>query len=101
MDAVPVQLDSHLPLADVPDEPSDATIVRLVPKTRTADVLVDILVEAGVEVIFGLPGGPIAPVHDALIDRPEIRTITTRHEAGAIFAAAGYAQTTGKLGVVV
>jgi acetolactate synthase I/II/III large subunit len=68
---------------------------------RTADVLVDILVEAGVEVVFGLPGGPIAPVHDALIDRPEIKSITTRHEAGAIFAAAGYAQATGKLGVVV
>ena len=71
------------------------------PVTRTADVLVDILVESGVEVIFGLPGGPIAPIHDALLDRPEIRTITTRHEAGAIFAAAGYAQATGKLGVVV
>lgn len=68
---------------------------------RTADLLVDILVEAGVEVIFGLPGGPIAPIHDALLDRPEIRTITTRHEAGAVFAAAGYAQATGKLGVVV
>ena len=71
------------------------------PSTRTADILVDVLVDAGVEVIFGLPGGPIAPIHDALLDRPEIRTITTRHEAGAIFAAAGYAQATGKLGVVV
>ncbi|MBX3209182.1 MAG: thiamine pyrophosphate-binding protein [Labilithrix sp.] len=71
------------------------------PTARTADVLVDILVDAGVEVIFGLPGGPIAPIHDALLDRPEIRTITTRHEAGAVFAAAGYAQTTGKLAVAV
>lgn len=68
---------------------------------RTADLLVDILVEAGVEVVFGLPGGPIAPVHDALIDRPEIKSITTRHEGGAVFAAAGYAQATGKLGVVI
>jgi acetolactate synthase-1/2/3 large subunit len=62
---------------------------------------VDVLVEAGVEVIFGLPGGPIAPLHDALLDRPSVRTITTRHEAGAVFAAAGYAQATGKLAVVV
>lgn len=68
---------------------------------RTADVLVDILVEAGVKVVFGLPGGPIAPIHDALLDRPEVRTITTRHEAGAIFAATGYAQATGELAVVV
>ena len=78
-------------------------IVRRVakPTTRTADVFVDMLAEAGVEVIFGLPGGPIAPIHDALLDHPEIRTITTRHEAGAVFAAAGYAQATGKLAVAV
>ena len=43
--------------------------------TRTADVLVDILVAAGVEVVFGLPGGTIAPIYDALLDQPRIRTI--------------------------
>lgn len=69
--------------------------------TRTADLIVEALADAGVEVVFGLPGGPIAPIHDALLEFPEIRTVTTRHEAGAIFAAAGYAQATGKLGVVV
>ena len=67
--------------------------------TRGADLLVAMLAEAGVETVFGLPGGAISPVHDALMDSP-IRTITTRHENGAMFAAAGYAQTTGKLGVV-
>jgi acetolactate synthase-1/2/3 large subunit len=67
---------------------------------RTADVLIDVLVEAGVEVVFGLPGGAIAPLNDALLDRPEIRVITTRHESGAMFAAAAYARTTGKIGVV-
>src|SRR6185436_13385724 len=68
---------------------------------RTADLLVDILVEAGVEVIFGLPGGPISPLHDALLDRPQIRVVTTRHESGAMFAAAGYAQTSGRLAVAL
>lgn len=68
---------------------------------RTADLIVEALADAGVELVFGLPGGPIAPIHDALLEFPQIRTITTRHEAGAIFAAAGYAQATGKLGVVV
>lgn len=90
---------------DERNESAQSMIVKRIssPKerVRTADILVDILVNAGVEVIFGLPGGPIAPIHDALIDRPEIRTITTRHEAGALFAAAGYAQATGKLAVVV
>ncbi len=76
-------------------------IVSRLSQARTADVLVDILAEAGVEVIFGLPGGPISPIHDALMDRPGIRVITTRHESGAMFAAAGYAQTSGKLGVAV
>src|SRR3954470_17550087 len=68
---------------------------------RLADVLVDLRAKAGVEVVFGLPGGTIAPVYDALLDRPDIRTITARHETSAMFAAAGYARSTGKLGVVL
>jgi acetolactate synthase I/II/III large subunit len=67
--------------------------------TRGADLLVSMLSTAGVDVVFGLPGGAISPVHDALIDH-SIRVITTKHEANAMFAAAGYAHTTGKLGVV-
>lgn len=68
---------------------------------RTADILIDILVDAGVEVIFGLPGGSIAPIEDALLNQKKIRSITTRHEAGAVFAAAGYARATGKLAAVM
>jgi acetolactate synthase I/II/III large subunit len=66
---------------------------------RGADLLVSMLAEAGVDIVFGLPGGAISPVHDALLDS-SIRTITTRHESGAMFAAAGYAHSTGKLAVV-
>jgi acetolactate synthase-1/2/3 large subunit len=74
--------------------------VRALPAAmRGADVLVGMLEAAGVELVFGLPGGAISPIHDALLDSP-IRTITTRHESGAMFAAAGYAQATGKLAVV-
>ncbi len=73
----------------------------MVEPTRTADVLVDVLVEAGVEVVFVLPGGAIAPINDALLDRPEIRVIMSRHESGAVFAAAAYARATGKVGVVM
>jgi acetolactate synthase-1/2/3 large subunit len=66
---------------------------------RGADALVSLLVQAGVEVVFGIPGGAISPVHDAFLDTG-IRLITTRHESGAMFAAAAYARMTGKLGVV-
>jgi acetolactate synthase I/II/III large subunit len=65
---------------------------------RAADVMVEMLAAAGVEVVFGIPGGAISPVHDALIDS-DIRVVTTRHESGAMFAAAGYAHSTGRLGV--
>lgn len=85
------------------ERPSGSMVVRRSAKARAraADILVDMLADAGVEVAFGLPGGPIAPIHDALLDHPEIRVITTRHECGAVFAAAGYAQATGKLAVAI
>ncbi len=68
---------------------------------RVADVLVEQLVSAGAKVMFGLPGGAISPMHDALHDRSDVRVITTRLEAGAMFAAAGYARMTGAPGVVL
>ncbi len=78
-----------------------AGVVAAPRSRRVADGLIDALAETGVEVVFGLPGGAIAPLHDALLDRPDLRVVTTRHEAGAVFAAAGYARMTGKLGVVL
>ncbi|MDB4963542.1 MAG: Acetolactate synthase large subunit protein [Myxococcales bacterium] len=69
------------------------------PMVRGADLLVSMLEEAGVDVVFGLPGGAISPVHDALLDS-KIRVVTTRHEAGAMFAAAAHARASGKLAVV-
>lgn len=90
--AKPFDVLSLLDLDVVDDAPP-------VPTLRGADLLVDMLEEAGVDVVFGLPGGAISPVHDALLDS-SLRVITTRHEAGAMFAAAAYARATGKLGVV-
>ncbi len=71
------------------------------PPARTADILADILIEHGVDLVFGLPGGAIATINDALLDRPSVRTITTKHEDGAVFAACGYARATGRLGVAM
>jgi acetolactate synthase-1/2/3 large subunit len=83
-------------------EQSDAIVrAQATREQRVADVLVQILIDAGVDVFFGLPGGTISPIHDALLDHPEVRSITTRHESGAMFAAAAYARRTGRLAVVL
>ncbi|MEO8699393.1 MAG: thiamine pyrophosphate-binding protein [Kofleriaceae bacterium] len=69
------------------------------PTIRGADLVVSMLEQAGVDTVFGLPGGAISPIHDALLDS-RIRVVTTRHESGAMFAAAAHARATGKLAVV-
>lgn len=84
---------------DIVEEPVRAPRHTAPAPRRAANVLVDLLEQSGVEVVFGLPGGAISPVHDALLDS-SLRVVTTRHESGAMFAAAGYSHITGKLGVV-
>ena len=66
---------------------------------RVADRIAALLASSGVKTIFGLPGGAIAPLEDALLDVDEINTVTVRHENHALFMAAGYARTSGHLGV--
>src|SRR5262245_16912075 len=63
-----------------------------------AQSLVRSLEAAGVEVIFGIPGGAILPAYDPLFDS-SIRHVLVRHEQGAGHAATGYAQATGRVGV--
>ena len=65
-----------------------------------AEILVQSLVNHGVDVIFAYPGGASMPLHQALTKfRDRIRTVLPRHEQGGGFAAQGYARTTGKPGV--
>ncbi len=65
-----------------------------------ADVVVQSLINHGVEMIFAYPGGASMPLHQALTRyKDEIRTVLPRHEQGGAFAAHGYARTTGKPGV--
>ncbi|MFT9384421.1 MAG: biosynthetic-type acetolactate synthase large subunit [Acetobacter orientalis] len=66
-----------------------------------AEVLMRALVEQGVEVIFGYPGGAVLPIYDALFRQKEIRHILVRHEQAAVHAAEAYARSTGKVGVVL
>jgi acetolactate synthase-1/2/3 large subunit len=72
------------------------------PATMTgAQSLLNALVDAGVEVIFGYPGGAVLPIYDALYAEPRLRHVLVRHEQAAVHAAEGYARTTGRPGVVL
>ena len=64
-----------------------------------AQSLVRSLEHAGVDVVFGIPGGAILPAYDPLMDSPSVRHILVRHEQGAGHAAEGYAAATGRVGV--
>jgi acetolactate synthase I/II/III large subunit len=64
-----------------------------------AQSLILALEEAGVDTVFGIPGGAILPAYDPLLDSTKIRHILVRHEQGAGHAAQGYAVATGRVGV--
>ncbi len=66
-----------------------------------AEVVVKALVDQGVEIIFGYPGGAVLPIYDALFQQNSLRHILVRHEQGAAHAAEGYARASGKVGVVL
>lgn len=66
-----------------------------------AEMVIQALVDQGVDVIFGYPGGAVLPIYDALFQQDKIRHILVRHEQAAVHAAEGYARATGKPGVVL
>ncbi len=71
-------------------------------KQKGAKIIVDCLIEQGVEYVFGYPGGQIIDTFDELYKaRDKITQILTSHEQGASHAADGYARVTGKVGVVI
>ena len=66
-----------------------------------AEAVIKALVDNGVEVIFGYPGGAVLPLYDALFENKKIKHILVRHEQAAVHAAEGYARSTGKVGCVL
>ncbi|MBI5890558.1 MAG: thiamine pyrophosphate-binding protein [Nitrosomonadales bacterium] len=81
---------------------SDSTGTVPPPTIEVADLLVAYLEQMGVEYVFGIPGGAIEPLYNALARsarRGGVRHFLARHEAGAAFMADGYARETGKVGV--
>ena len=65
------------------------------------DMLIQSMVDEGVEFLFGYPGGAALHIYDAIFNQNELQHILVRHEQGATHAADGYARATGKPGVVL
>ncbi len=70
-------------------------------KLTGAKIVIESLIQEGVKVIFGYPGGAVLPIYDELFKQNKIRHILVRHEQAAVHAAEGYARSTGKVGVVL
>ena len=66
-----------------------------------SEIVLKSLIDQGVEVVFGYPGGAVLPIYDTLFKQNAIRHILVRQEGGAIHAAEGYARSSGKIGVVL
>ncbi|MGH6720019.1 MAG: acetolactate synthase 3 large subunit [Alphaproteobacteria bacterium] len=66
-----------------------------------AQIVIKALLDQGVDVVFGYPGGAVLPIYDALFQQNRLRHILVRHEQAAMHAAEGYARSTGKVGVVL
>ena len=66
-----------------------------------AEMVIKALLDQGVDVVFGYPGGAVLPIYDALFKQNHLRHILVRHEQAAVHAAEGYARSIGKVGVVL
>ena len=69
--------------------------------TTGARMVVQALLDQGVEVVFGYPGGAVLPIYDEIFREPRLRHILVRHEQAAVHAAEGYARSTGRPGVAL
>lgn len=66
-----------------------------------AEIVIQALIDNGVDTIFGYPGGAVLPIYDELFKTKKIKHILVRHEQAAAHAAEGYARATGKVGCVL
>jgi acetolactate synthase-1/2/3 large subunit len=83
-------------------KPLEEDLPRLAPEPQAADLLVAYLEQIGVDYVFGVPGGAIEPLYNALARsarRGGPQAVVARHEAGAAFMADGYARESGRIGV--
>src|SRR5262245_46323411 len=66
-----------------------------------AEMVIEALVDQGVQHIFGYPGGAVLPIYDEMFKQDKVKHVLVRHEQGAVHAAEGYARSTGKVGCVL
>ena len=91
--------NTPLPTLSLQEQPKVETVVQ----TTYADLIVDYLKQLGIDTVFGVPGGAIEPLLNALARSERQggpRLVVARHECGAAFMADGYYRETGKIGVV-
>ncbi|MDY0779757.1 biosynthetic-type acetolactate synthase large subunit [Tenacibaculum sp. IB213877] len=80
----------------------EATKVKTTERISGSEAVVRCLLEEGVDILYGYPGGAIMPVYDELYKyQDKIHHVLTRHEQGATHAAQGYARISGKVGVAI
>ena len=70
-------------------------------KMTGAEMVVQALIDNGVDTIFGYPGGAVLPIYDEIFQQDKLRHVLVRHEQGAGHAAEGYARSTGKVGCLL
>jgi acetolactate synthase I/II/III large subunit len=81
--------------------PAHAAVAAQSAVTSGAAYLLDLLADAGVDTIFGYPGGAVLPLYEAIARQDRIRHVLVRHEQAAIHAAEGYARASGRTGVAL
>ncbi len=86
---------------DIPALPRPPRVPSLLSPDSTAQKIVELLVSRGVRTFFGIPGGPIAPLFEAIRLSDEAHLVEVRHESHAAFAAAAFHRLTGNLAAVV
>lgn len=83
----------------------ETIIAKIKPSKKTkkkdmtgAEMVIEALIEQGVDTIFGYPGGAVLPIYDEIFKTDKIKHVLVRQEGGAVHAAEGYARSTGKVG---
>mgnify|MGYP000135574800 CR=1 FL=1 len=81
---------------------SPKTTTKTTERISGSEAIVRCLIEEGVDILYGYPGGAIMPVYDELYKyQDKIHHVLTRHEQGATHAAQGYARISGRVGVAM